>query len=42
LLEGILPPAGNELKHAWIKLDSDLDPLRTHPRYQKILELVDR
>ena len=20
---------------------SDLDPLRTHPRYQKILELVD-
>ena len=35
-------PAGNQLKHGWIKHDPDLDPLRTHPRYQKILELVDR
>ena len=42
LLERILPHAGHELKHGWIKHDSDLDPLRTHPRYQKILELVDR
>src|SRR5947199_2929266 len=41
LLERILPHAGHELKHGWIKHDSDLDPLRTHPRYQKILELVD-
>jgi hypothetical protein len=23
-----------------IKHDSDLDPLRNHPRYQKILELI--
>jgi adenylate cyclase len=42
LLERILPHAGHELKHGWIKHDSDLDPLRSHPRYQKILELVDR
>jgi len=42
LLERILPHAGHELKHGWIKHDSDLDPLRPHPRYQKILELVDR
>src|SRR5437764_149879 len=41
LLERILPHAGHELKHGWIKHDSDLDPLRTHPRYQRILELVD-
>ena len=42
LLERILPYAGHELKHGWIKHDSFLDPLRTHPRYQKILELLDR
>ena len=42
LLERILPYAGHELKHGWIKHDSSLDPLRSHPRYQKILELVDR
>ena len=42
LLERILPYAGHELKHGWIKHDSSLDALRTHPRYQKILELVDR
>jgi adenylate cyclase len=40
LLERILPHAGHELKHGWIKNDSDLDPLRDHPRYQKILELI--
>jgi adenylate cyclase len=42
LLERILPYAGHELKHGWIKHDSSLDALRSHPRYQKILELVDR
>ena len=42
LLERILPYAGHELKHGWIKHDSFLDPLRNHPRYQKILELLDR
>src|SRR5438046_1577411 len=40
LLERVLPRAGHELKHGWIKHDSDLDPLRDHPRYQKILELI--
>src|SRR5947208_12172203 len=40
VLERVLPHAGHELKHGWIKHDSDLDPLRDHPRYQKILELI--
>src|SRR6266480_6681793 len=40
LLERLLPNAGHELKHGWIKNDSDLDPLRRHPRFQKILELI--
>ena len=34
------PTRGHELKHGWIKYDSDLDPLRNHPRFQKILELI--
>src|SRR5882757_1017161 len=41
LLERVLPHAGHELKHGWIKHDSDLDPLRKHPRYQKILEVIE-
>jgi len=40
LLDRLLPKAGHELKHGWIKYDADLDPLRDHPRYQKILELI--
>jgi len=40
VLERVLPHAGHELKAGWIKHDSDLDPLRNHPRYQKILELI--
>jgi adenylate cyclase len=40
MLERVLPHAGYELKHGWIEHDSDLDPLRNHPRYQKILELI--
>ena len=39
LLERLLPNANHETK-AWIKHDSDFDPLREHPRYQKILELI--
>jgi len=39
LLERLLPHANHETK-AWIKHDSDFDPLREHPRYQKILELI--
>lgn len=41
LLERLLPNANHETK-AWIKHDSDLDSLRNHPRYQKILELIGR
>jgi len=40
LLERLLPHANHETK-AWIKLDSDFDPLRVHPRYQRILQLLD-
>jgi Predicted integral membrane protein len=41
VLESVLPHAGYELKHGWIKHDSDLDPLRNHPRFQKILESIE-
>ena len=26
---------------AWMKQDSDLDPLRTHPRYKPLMERID-
>jgi len=39
LLERLLPRANHETK-SWIKLDSDFDALRSHPRYQKVLELI--
>ncbi|MGA7406902.1 MAG: adenylate/guanylate cyclase domain-containing protein [Pseudolabrys sp.] len=39
LLVRLLPYANHETK-AWIKHDSDFDPLRSHPRYQKVLELI--
>jgi adenylate cyclase len=39
LLERWLPFANHETR-AWIKHDSDFDPLRNHPRYQKVLELI--
>src|SRR6476646_3232599 len=39
LLERLLPHPNPETK-AWIKHDSDFDPLREHPQYQKILELI--
>jgi adenylate cyclase len=40
LLERWLPFANHETR-AWIKHDSDLDALRSHPRYQKILEIIE-
>src|SRR5437016_5546647 len=40
LLERLLPHAGHELRRGWIKQDSSLDPLRSHPRYQKVLEFI--
>src|SRR5438067_9434587 len=39
LLERSLPRAGPELAQ-WVKHDCDLDPLRNHPRYQRILEII--
>jgi adenylate cyclase len=40
LLERSLPRAGPETRQ-WIKHDSDFDPLRSHPRYQKIREIIE-
>jgi len=39
LLERVLPASSDWMK-SWIKYDSDFDPLRKLPRYQKILELI--
>jgi adenylate cyclase len=39
LLERSLPRTGSEWAR-WIRHDSDLDPLRNHPRFQHILELT--
>jgi len=39
LLERLLPHANHETK-AWVKVDSDLDGLRSLPRYRKVLELI--
>ena len=41
LLERLLPNAGQELSQGWLKHDSDLNPLRTNPRFQKILVTLD-
>ncbi|HET6158958.1 MAG TPA: adenylate/guanylate cyclase domain-containing protein [Dongiaceae bacterium] len=39
LLERLLPHANPETLE-WIKHDSDLDPIRPHPRYQNVLKLI--
>ena len=39
LLEMWLPKVGPDQK-LWIAKDSDLDPIRDHPRYQKLLKLA--
>src|SRR6476620_7828408 len=41
MLEQCLPKLGHE-KVQWAKYDSDFDPLRDHPRYQKLFERVDK
>jgi adenylate cyclase len=41
LLEQCLPTLGHE-KVNWAKYDSELEPLRKHPRYQKLFERVDK
>ncbi len=40
LLEKWVPHA-NEETRSWIKFDSDFDALRSHPRYQKTLQLIE-
>jgi adenylate cyclase len=37
LLEKVLPHRSPE-QILWFKNDSDLDPIRTHPRYPKLIE----
>ena len=39
LLETCLQQVGSDFK-LWFKNDSDLDPIRDHPRYHKLLELA--
>jgi adenylate cyclase len=39
LLEILLPLVGPD-RILWFKNDSDLDPIRSHPRYHKLLELA--
>ncbi len=39
LLETCLQQVGSDFK-LWFKNDSDLDPIRDHPRYQRLLELA--
>ncbi|ASY71899.1 adenylate/guanylate cyclase domain-containing protein [Sinorhizobium fredii] len=39
LLVELLPRATHETKR-WVKYDSDLDPIRSHPRFPKVLELL--
>jgi Predicted integral membrane protein len=41
LLEQCLPNLGHE-KVNWAKYDSELEPLRSHPRYQRLFERVDK
>ena len=39
LLVDLLPSATQERKR-WVEHDSDLDPIRSHPRFPKVLELL--
>jgi len=39
LLEGVLKLVSSDMK-LWFKNDSDLDPIRSHPRYQGLLQLA--
>ena len=38
LLEKLLPHSPKQI--LWIRNDSDLDPIRNHPRYQRLLETI--
>ncbi len=39
MLEGLLPRVGVYIRK-WFQIDSDLDPIRSHPRYAGLLQLV--
>ncbi len=39
LLERLLPQANRETVE-WLKHDSDLDPIRSHPRFQNVLKTI--
>jgi adenylate cyclase len=39
ILESYLKSAGRDMK-LWFESDSDLDAIRTHPRYTRLLELI--
>ena len=41
LLERSLKRSGPE-RRAWVKQDSDFDALRNHPRYQRMIEMMDK
>ena len=40
LLEQLIPRLSQNQK-SWLKVDSDFDPLRSHPRFQKALQLIE-
>ena len=42
LLEKMMPRRGTPVPMLWIENDSDLAPVRSHPRYQKLLETIER
>jgi adenylate cyclase len=41
LLEKVLPYRSSSEQILWFKNDSDLDPIRSHPRYEKLLETIE-
>ena len=40
LLEKVLPYLEATAKRAWLQHDSDLDPIRSDPRFQKLIETI--
>ena len=40
MLERVLPRFHGREDRMWFKSNSDLDPIRSHPRYQKLLEMM--
>jgi adenylate cyclase len=42
LLEMVMPRRNTPEQMLWYKNDSDLDPVRSHPRYQRLLETIER